>query len=174
MRTLAASLVLLSLLLAACEPTEPPEEPAPEPEPEPEPVLPACDEPGSLYGLDAARQPFELVPGAEVPVILGFQGFLFLEVGLRSTQKLPGSMDVITRVQVESGVDLTATNPGILAAQDGAGWKSDPVLVFFNDVPLVDLHGRRATLGVGTATPTCVLSASAEVLLVDGGVMQGP
>ncbi len=160
-------------LALACDDAAPeaPPEPEPEPEPEPDPKLP-CAEPGVLFGVDQAGETYELPDGAELPVTLGFQGFLFVQLGLRTSEPLAATIRLDTKLAVEGNAALEAPNPGVRTSEAPPGtFVTAPVLIFFLDQPLVELVGRTALVEGAANGATCRVHASASVTIVDGDRM---
>ena len=134
-------------------------------------ALPACRQPVEMYALGVDNHPMALPPGADLPVTQGFQGFLFVRLGLRSPQPLPAVLQVKVHAVLDNGVDVWV--PARPVKVDGwqAGGQSRDVPVYFNDTPLPELLGRKATLEVVASAGQCALRAQGEAVLVVGGFM---
>lgn len=132
-----------------------------------------CPEPGRVFGLDTADKAVPLEKGTILPITQGFQGFLFVSVGLRAPS-LPPVIEIYVHVDVADKVNRTTAFAAIgTHTMDGGGMESTDVRYMFNDVSLADLIGQRATIKVWTTSPACILSAVAEVRLTTGNFM-GP
>lgn len=173
MRLRAHPLVLLGLLLAAGCPA-PESHPADGGAPEPGKDAGPCAEKASLYGIDVHDEEVALAPGATLPITLGFQGFQYIRIGLRTQMTVPQTLDVWVEVTIVGSVERTTGFAGVQTRPAPAGGtESVDVSVMFNDVPLAELIGKKAALRVWTTTPGCKLVGETEVLLVTGAY-QGP
>ena len=135
------------------------------------PPLPPCDAEGTLLADpvegsdDRGRHP--IAEGDALQLVLGFQGFLFLEVAVRAPEGLPASVDVSTSVAVDEGVTERGERPAIRTHVGEAGaHETERVLVFFNDTPAADVYGRAAEVVLGLDVETCRLLARARVQIV--------
>ena len=163
------AIALSTTWLAACEP--PPAPPAIDAELSTDTQLPPCSQTAELFALTVNGQVRDLVPGSQLPLVLGFQGFIFVRVGLRSQALLPSTVKVRLQVQVPGLVDTATGSMGVKTLVDGQSWVTRDIAFFFNDVPFAELAGRPASLAMALDTPTCRLTATAAVVLEDGGVM---
>lgn len=164
-------LVPLALAVLASCVVEP--EPRPDGGEDPARKLPPCAEAGVILGaLGEGGELEPLAPGAELGVVLGFQGFQFVRVALRSPRELPRTVDVGALVVVP-GVFEYATGFGGWNARDlGEGtWDTEELPLMMNDASLAQLVGKRASLELWTAAGDCRLTAAVEVVLVPGGTM---
>ncbi len=132
--------------------------------------LEPCASPGVIFGYDDALASYEIAAGGDVPLILGFQGFLFAQVGLRSSASWGGIVMVRSVVRLEDGTEIAGSQPDTAVQPAGGAWQTEPVLVFINDVPRADLYDRPATLTLAAPAGGCLLIASLDVRLVEGGV----
>lgn len=167
---LTATLAVLALGLVACsEPTPPPVDPA-DTNTDVADVIGRCDNPGVLFGIATNDLPTTLSPGDPLPITRGFQGFLFVRVGLTTELSLPGIIKLGAHVSVKDKVDKTATYATVkTSANLPSGQRSDDVPVFFNDTPLAELVGRKATVTVWTNSGGCRLVAVVEDLVLATG-----
>lgn len=136
-------------------------------------VLPDCAEQGALFSADRFNVVTELLAGGDLPVITGFQGFVFVQLHVRSATKPSDEAPFTSRVVIESlGIDRTGSHARISSIPEGSGWQSDAILVFFNDTPVADLVGHPARITVRATLETCVLGSTRDVMLVNGGVQR--
>ncbi len=165
---------LFLVLLLGC-PDEPADDPPPDPDAEPPPVLEPCAREGVLYTRDRSQggRLVSLEETASLGVVLGFQGFIFSELFVDSPVPLPGRVDAQLFSQVPGLVDQSAWEYGVPTDDDGDRWRTDELLVFYNDVPQAELIGHPATVTIKLDAVDCVLTSRAEVELVSGG-FEGP
>lgn len=125
--------------------------------------LPACPTEPDLFGMSESGEKWLLQTRAELPVILGFQGFLFTQVSLRGAS-LEGHV-IHTHVLAEGVADIWGEEraPSVLVAGDV--YETEPVLFFFNDVSRSDLIGKSAQIRLITSTATCAIDMSASATL---------
>lgn len=136
-------------------------------------ALPDCTEQGVLYSADRFNALTELPAGGDLPVITGFQGFVFVQLHLGSATKPSDEAPFTSRVVVDSlGIDRTSSHAHITSVPEASGWRSDAILLFFNDTPVADLVGHAARITVRAALETCVLGSTRDVMLVNGGVQR--
>ncbi len=172
--TALAVMLPLSLALASAACTSP----QPEPDPDSGVVdtktkLEVCKDSAQLFAIDIADGVTPLTKGTPLPITRGFQGFLFVRVGLRAPIQLPPVIKLGAHVHVPGEVDRTATYSTVKtdSALEG-GYRSQDVPVFFNDSPLASLVGKDATVTVWTTSTGCRLIGEAkDTLLVTGAYM---
>lgn len=129
-----------------------------------------CEQPGQLLGFELSESHL-LGAGAELPVILGFQGFIFVEVGLRSPEPLDDFVVVESNARISGAGEVADTHPGIGTQVGPSGtWDTRKILVFFNDFPPAELYGREVDLALTAAASGCRLRATVHGRLVEGGV----
>lgn len=110
--------------------------------------------------------------GAEAGVILGFQGFRYLQTSVR----LQGTSasDAFVRFQVTlDGHPTSAQEAGrfhLVTGDDGALY-ADAVQLFFNDVPMPEIVGHSAEVIVIGTAGKCTGKTSVTLKLVTGGCM---
>jgi hypothetical protein len=131
--------------------------------------LPACAETGTLFAVTLAGDREDLKTDSELRVSLGFQAFQFAQVGLRSPLALLEPTRLTVYVDVPGKLTYSVAHPRVHTSATSAAWETSPELVFFNDAPMADLLGQAASLTMRASTGTCLLSATADVVLVDGG-----
>ena len=140
-------------LLSACEPisTDPP--------PPTEKAPFDCE----LGILDGDLEFVSLNDQDKAELILGFQGFLFLEFFLQSDYE-PDTCNVVLSIDIEGETPAGGSQPGV--EFDGTGL-SDPVLVFLPTANISLYTGKTAVLAfrVEDATHSCTVTKN--VLLVD-------
>lgn len=169
MKRTATALSLLALAGAACEP--PPAPPPAEDAAVADVNLPPCAQAGELIALDVEGTPRVLSAGSKLPVVLGFQGFIFVRLALRSPAPLPATVKVRVVATVPGLVDVSTPFSTVKTQAEGAGWVTRDIAFFFNDVPFAELAGKPAEIGLAVDTKTCRMAAQASVVLEDGGYM---
>ena len=128
-----------------------------------------CTETGHIVGF-GPNGAHPMADGDDLPVILGFQGFVFFEVGIRSPDALESYVTVRSNVRMADGTESADSHPGVSTSRVDGLWETDKVLVFFNDTPVADLYGREVDLALSVPTARCRLRATLHGKLVDGGV----
>jgi hypothetical protein len=172
MKTCSIALAVC-LLLAGCSSPDPPGHDAGPPDAGPPDAGP-CAERAAIYGIDVHDEEQLLAAGSALPITLGFQGFQYVRVGLRTPRALPATVDLWVHVGVEGALDLDTAFFGVeTRAAEGDEAESVDVAVMFNDVPLAELLGQKAAIRATTTSPGCALAGSADVVLVQGAY-QGP
>lgn len=169
MKRAVLKLSMLALTGLACEP--PPAPPPVEDAAKADVVLPPCAQSGELIALDVDGKPRVLSSGSKLPVVLGFQGFIFVRLALRSPEPLPATVKVRVVATVPGLVDTSTPFSTVKTEVDGSQWITRDVAFFFNDVPFAELAGKPAEIGLAVDTKTCRMAASAAVVLEDGGYM---
>jgi hypothetical protein len=108
--------------------------------------------------------------GDPAGVILGFQGFRYLQTSVRLRGAGTGDVDVRFQVTLEGHAAKTeeAGRFTIAAGDDGALY-ADGALLFFNDVPMPELLGHSAEVIVVATQGACTGTTHATVKLVTGG-----
>jgi len=133
-----------------------------------------CAESAALYGIDIHDEEQLLTAGTPLPITLGFQGFQYVRVGLRTARALPATVDLWMHISAGGALDLDTAFFGVeTRTAPGGEAESIDVAVMFNDVPLAELLGLNATVRASTTSPGCALTGTADVVLVQG-VFQGP
>lgn len=163
--------MLILVAMTACEPP-----PAPTPVEDTavaDVKLPPCEALGEIFAVDKDGGERSLASDktTKIPLILGFQGFIFLRLGLRSPVALPGVVKLKISAQVGSVLDVTTPFSSVKTSPLAGGSVTRDVPLFFNDVPFAELAGRPATVGLQVDTKTCRMTALAPVELEDGGIM---
>jgi hypothetical protein len=166
MRVLVTCLSLATIVTCACSPGIPADVPDVVTD------IGPCEQTAAMFQVGADEQPLAIHDGDVLPLVQGFQGFLFIRVGLRSVQTVPGVVKLAVHVRVPGRVDQTGQFQSVHAkALAEGGWQSGDVPFFFNDASLADLVGRTAQVDVWTTSPGCRLVASREVTLTTGAFM---
>lgn len=166
------ALAACAVLLAACSSSEGPQTTSAPPDAS-APDAGPCPEEAALFGIDRTETAVALEPGTLLPITQGFQGFLFVSVGLRA-KALPSIIDLFVHMKVEGKLDRTTAFPAVgTHSLPGGGMESGDVRYMFNDVGLADLVGQPAALTIWTTSPACILSGHASVRLTTGNFM-GP
>lgn len=165
--TLSSVFTLCSLLVVACGGG-----PSPQQDAGPSDLggmnLPACAEPVGIFPLDARGEAHPLGAPPEVPVILGFQGFLFVQFALRSPFEVSGAVPLRTRLRVGS-IDRQTSHPDLTSLPvAGGAFDTRDITVFFNDFALGDLVGRPVTIELYATMRACLIELHADATLVDG------
>lgn len=169
MRFKLAAVGAMAIFGIGCEP--PPAPPAQEDAVVADVVLPPCAQSGELVALTVDGTERVMTSGAKLPVVLGFQGFIFVRLALRSPELLPATVKVRVLAVVPGLVDVSTPFSTVKTQASGSGWITRDVAFFFNDVPFAELAGKPAEIGIAVDTKTCRMSASAAVVLEDGGYM---
>lgn len=138
--------------------------------------LPPCPDPSHLVRLDIDDLPADVTPQGVLPILRGFQGFLFVRVCLVTPAVLPAVVVVRAGLRGEGGVELEppdAKTKPLLLADGSARVCAQPL--FFNDFPLAGLIGKKATVTVAAVRPPhgCEVRREVPVVLTVGGWM-GP
>ncbi len=136
--------------------------------------LPLCPVSGSVYGMEYRPEgdlAIDLTPGASLPITLGFQGFLFVQVGLRTTMPLPTGVKLQAKLLPKDGTAVTVNYVTVKSHTTSNGSETSDIALFFNDQPLAELVGKPATVQISVLTGNCALSANVDVILQAGNVM---
>ena len=157
--------------LAACTPHVHPAVDTLDAGDEPDTALPPCQQTGVVYGVGVDHQPIDLPPDGTLPVTQGFQGFLFVRVGLRSLQPLPGVLKAKVHVVLDNGIDIWVPYRTVKSTAWNTGAQTTNVPVYFNDSPLPELLSRKAAIDVVVSTSTCTMTAHSDAVLTVGGFM---
>ncbi len=136
--------------------------------PGPIPSRPACTSPGELFPLDASGSPHRLADTGQVPVILGFQGFLFVQLALHSPYEADPDVPIHTRLRT-SEYDWQTNHPDVqsLSVSEGV-FETRDMTVFFNDQSMSDLVGDAVEIDVLTVMKTCILELHTSAVFVRG------
>ncbi|MCK6573007.1 hypothetical protein L6V77_18145 [Myxococcota bacterium] len=131
------------------------------------PEPPSCPATARLIAFDAeeADASHPLAAGDRLAVIEGFQGFVFVQVGLSTTDRLGATVTGHTELRLASGERLTETYGGLSMVSDAGAFRTDKLLVYFNDQPPATLYGRQAEVMVVIDGDTCRATARASVVL---------
>lgn len=133
------------------------------------PPPPPCADPGVVYGIGRDQQPFELGPGASLPLFRGFQGFIFARVGLRTPMPLPDQVTLVADLSVPDKAELSNAFSSVPVHPRAGGSETGDINFVVNDVPLAQLVGQAASLRVAASTGSCLAVAEVQVVLVSGG-----
>ena len=121
--------------------------------------------------LDCDFKPF--ADGDKAEMTLGFQGFRYVESGVRVTGVPDGQARLTFDLDIE-GQALLVQPAGTVPLRPGADGAlyAHGVLVFLNDIPLAELVGRRAQVTLVATVGDCRAQDQVQVTLVDeiGGV----
>ncbi len=164
------TLALLTLALPACSP--PPEGQDRLDATAEDVVLPDCKQAATLYAIAADESHVDLTTGAALAITRGFQGFLFVRVGLRAPFPLPTTVKLKVHIAVQDGTDVASQFSTVHSHATGDGsFVTTDVAFFFNDMPLAAMVGRTAHVQVTAKTADCVVQAAADVTLTVGDFM---
>ena len=126
---------------------------------------------GELVALTVDGTERVMTSGAKLPVVLGFQGFTFVRLALRSPELLPATVKVRVLAVLPGLVEVSTPLSTVKTQGSGAGWMTRDVAIILNDMPLADLAGKPAEVGISVDTKTCRRSASAAVCWKTAGGM---
>lgn len=106
--------------------------------------------------------------GDPVELLLGFQGFRMLRLGVRATGAAPRDVEIGAYLSVaDTGVEVSQhTRERELTPQDG-GFLLEEYLLFFNDQPPALLVGYAANLELTVRAAGCVGGTSVAVQIRD-------
>lgn len=108
--------------------------------------------------------------GDDAPITFGFQGFRFVASVARLGGESASTGTFLFQVTLD-GHDPSTQNAGrvdLKPGPDGALY-ADGLQLFFNDVPVVDVLGRNATVVLVAQAAGCTAQATVRVRLVRGG-----
>lgn len=169
MRAIRPELAALAWLLACTPPDVPSGSDAAE---LPDAKLPVCPQSAALFMADLSGNQSDLpATGGKLPVILGFQGFVFVRVGLKSPLQLPSPVKARVQAQVPPDLDVTTLFSPVKTHAESGAWLTKEMVYFFNDVPFAELPGKPVTVTIAIDTPQCRLVGTATATLENGGVM---
>jgi hypothetical protein len=148
-------------------------------------LLAGCpdDDPGRPDGGDAAVEPCtmeatlgtggqggdfaRLAEGVDAEVILGYQGFRFIQTILEVSGVGSTQVNASFTISVEGQVPYPQwVRTDVEQVGDGAAY-SDPVSIYFNDIPYAQIVGKRCDIAVEVFHPGCSDTFSVGVVLVD-------
>ncbi len=130
-----------------------------------------CDASALIYKISIKDEAVDLAEDATLPVTRGFQGFLFVRVGLKTPLVLPQTIKLKAHVEVPGEVDQVAVYSTVKTAGGAGTYQTTDIPVFFNDTPLAELVGKEATVALWTQSTGCRLRAKASVRLSSGNYM---
>ncbi len=155
-----ACLVLLSSVLAGC----PPESTS-----SPVTTTGTCDLEVAIGQVtEAGFVPF--ADGDEAGVVLGFQGFRFIDAAVRLEGVTLDHATLKIRSTIEGHSPLTTALVAPLTAA-GSGAIAEHVQLFFNDIPMAEMLGRDCKLEVQATAADCTGTGVVTVTLAEGGCM---
>ncbi|MCO4762533.1 MAG: hypothetical protein KC502_13565 [Myxococcales bacterium] len=134
-------------------------------------VIGPCDANALIYKISITDEAVDLAEGATLPVTRGFQGFLFVRIGLKTPLVLPQTIKLKAHVEVPGEVDQVAVYSTVKTQTGPGGYQTTDVPVFFNDTPLAELVGKEATVELWTQSVGCRLRGKAKVTLGSGNYM---
>jgi len=152
------------LLVAACSPHH---DPSPDagPDPHQSKTLPKCPTSASVSTLNADGGMEVLVPGQRLPVVLGFQGLLMVQLAFRAPAPLAQQVDVGAELTTPSGTDILTGFNGWATHPVGPGSETETFPLILNDIPRPQLVRQDATIELWVAQATCRLTADVDVVL---------
>ncbi|MBI2895087.1 MAG: hypothetical protein HYY06_16140 [Deltaproteobacteria bacterium] len=113
-------------------------------------------------GADFVR----LAEGDDAEVILGYQGFRFIQTILEVSGVGSSRVNASFTISVEGQIPYPQwVRADVEEAGDAA--YSDPVSIYFNDIPYAQIVGKRCDLAVEVFHPGCSDTFSVGVLLLD-------
>lgn len=117
-------------------------------------------------GADGAWAP--LGPDARAELVLGFQGFLFVEVYVRATGPAPRRVDVILSVTIEGDAPYGGSQPetALTPTADGAA-VSEAIVVFFSSSSVGEYVDRTVEIAVKLEGDGASCTTTGRYLLVD-------
>ncbi len=108
-----------------------------------------------------------LAEGDDAEVILGYQGFRFIQTILEVSGVGSTRVNASFTISVEGQAAYPQwARADVEAVGDGAAF-SDPVSIYFNDIPYAQIVGKRCDLAVEVFHPGCSDTFSVGVLLLD-------
>jgi len=171
MRPIAYVARCLALLFAtACGPQPAPRDPMDATQ-KVDSSLPTCPDSAQVFGIDKNETRVVLSSGSELAVTQGFQGFLFVRVGLHTASTLAKSVHMSVIVALDNGVEQYLPQRPVKTEAVTGGSETVEMPVFFNDSTMPDLISRKAAVDVEVETATCVMRAHVDTTLTYGGYM---
>ncbi len=160
MRPIPPILLLLAASAgAACTDDAPPDEPDAGP--------PCGFELAWGRPVDGVFTPY--ADGDEAGVVLGFQGFRFIDSSARLGQIDAPSAVFRFQVEVDGQAPMTQDAAAeLVPGADGARY-ADHLQIFFNDIAMPELLGRSAAVRARATAAGCTAADAATVTLVNGG-----
>ncbi|MBI2376614.1 MAG: hypothetical protein HYV07_21640 [Deltaproteobacteria bacterium] len=164
MNTSLPPLILsMQLMATSCSVTDEPDGGLPDAGPLPTEM---CPEAPSLHTLDRPAESSAVEPGGYLPIALGFQGFIMARISIGTEQALRPATDVTSWITVDGFEEASASHRGVVSrAAPGGGFRTDEILLFFNDAPLPELVGRRASVRLRAYEEACVAWCERPVTL---------
>lgn len=114
-------------------------------------------------------EPFE--PGDKAFVVLGFQGFRFIDAAGRLTGIEAKGAVFRLRVTVDGHDSMTQDSASELASDEDGGLVAEHVQIFFNDMPMAELVGRSVSIEARAKVGDCAGDFATTVVLEEGGCM---
>lgn len=118
-------------------------------------------------GADGAFDAF--APGDPAELVLGFQGFLYVEL-VASAADPPPIVDAAMYVEVDGADPIDGAQPAVAFVAADAGALSEPMRLFFTSGSIGTWTGRSAHVAVRLEDGTRACVASADVVLADDEV----
>lgn len=134
-------------------------------------TLPTCTDAAQVFGIDKNENRVLLTSGSELAVTQGFQGFLFVRVGLHTASALAKSVHMSVSVALDNGVEQYLPQRPVKTQTVSGGTETVELPVFFNDSTMPDLISRKAAVDIDVETATCVMRAHVDTTLTYGGYM---
>lgn len=109
--------------------------------------------------------------GDEAGVVLGFQGFRFIDAA--AVLDGPSATDAAFRVRAtaDGHEPVTSDAHASLTPMENGESMAEHVQIFFNDIPMAELLGRTCKLEVRATVAGCTGEDDVSVVLGDGGCM---
>ena len=118
---------------------------------------------------DGVVKPFS--DGDEAPVVLGFQGFRFIDAAVTVLGATGTDAAIRVRATADGHDPIMSDTHATLISKGESGSIAEHVQIFFNDIPMAELLGRSCRLEARATVAGCTGEDDVSVLLVDGGCM---
>ncbi|MBK7584950.1 MAG: hypothetical protein IPI67_32770 [Myxococcales bacterium] len=105
--------------------------------------------------------------GDDAELTLGFQGFRYIQSVLELGDVSATSAQHSARIIVEGQEPYTLSDTPVKLHDEGGKLRSDEVLVFFNDLPVVDIIGKSTEITLTAKAGGCIGSTKTVVTLRD-------
>ncbi len=135
-----------------------------------EPEVPKTEFACELGLIDADSKAFVAVtPGMRAELILGFQGFLFVEFLVRADEELlPASSTASFKVVIEGTLPTGATQPQVTVERvEQQKAITVPILLFLDGGDPSEFAGKEAEVTIRLEGPTTYCLVESKLLLVD-------
>ncbi len=134
-------------------------------------TLPLCSETAQVFAIDKGEKRVVLSAGGDLAVTQGFQGFLFVRVGLHTAAALAKAVPMSVVIQLDNGDEEYLPQRIVKTQASANAFETVETPVFFNDATITELVSRKAAVDIEVEMPTCVLRAHVDTVLTYGGYM---